>query len=1117
MAFVVVRKDGKSVLQKQVDDELAKKGFRIRVGTEGNVHLKLGQSKTVGKYTVTLYEGQPSEDAYHAVDDLKKAVNTFPPIHVPQGTDVTVSADSAEAEGGKYPRIEGFEITGRLGEGGMGTVWRGIQLSTKREVAIKFLASHRFSSQQSRARFEREVALAAKLNHPSIARIYDSGIHRGVYYYAMELIDGVHLDKFVQREELSIREIITLMRDICDAICHAHEHGVIHRDIKPSNIMVTFQGKPVIVDFGLAKSCEQENEDVTISIEGDITGTPAYMAPEQAAGHIDQISERTDVYALGILMYQFLTGCMPHDLSGSRYDVVRRIVEEEVKSPRIINPAIDGELESILLTCLAKEPNDRYPSSKILLQDVDNYLRGEPLLSKSFSTTYRISKRIHKYKMPLVFTALFLLVIGIIIVTACLLISKERKKWLSTIEKTKPLENSAAIIPADKKQPTQETASSVQRETNSTSADTPVTQSASEKVSKIVVVESQETISTKVDSFKYGLYLHFDISTFAGYIGAENIGRALPERYAPTNLDVRSWIRMAKQAGMDFAVLAVKHEAGFCLWDSKDYDYDVASSPVKTDVVAQFVNACKVEGIKPGVHYSIPDAHNEGEVRSKGPVDSLYFDQIKKHTVELHTRYPDIRLELFDGTRRLSQEQLRELTETVKRLNPQCEIWGSMNEGLGTRYGCNTINIGWFWSPTAQLTPTQQLFEHYFQARAREGLPFLLNAAPDRSGRIPEQYVAVLMELKGMIEQNPSQSQTPQSPEKPMQAASPNQQETTLREKWRKAMEDARVEFQNINDRESMDFVGKILDSLDKPGGVSPSALAAHASRLESKTRELVRKGALESAAIHNYAMWSARVIPGPGADAPARVGQQRLSRSPSRADGLVLYMPFDAPPTNSMVLDESGTGNHGRVEGAQWVPEGHFGGAYQFHITNLTDRIVIPDSNSLNPKKVTVTAWIKASDSDGFWNRIVDKDWRSGYTLSLGGDFNGKRDRGRLILEANSKSIRSDHTLPRDGRWQHVAGTFDGETIKLYVDGVEKKQTFNNSSPITGNHWDLCIGNSVVNYGTGEFLAFDGLIDEVRIYNRVLSAEEIQTLTGASQAGADIVIPAQPQETTNR
>jgi alpha-L-fucosidase len=256
-------------------------------------------------------------------------------------------------------------------------------------------------------------------------------------------------------------------------------------------------------------------------------------------------------------------------------------------------------------------------------------------------------------------------------------------------------------------------------------------------------------------SFRYGLYIHFDISTFGGYAGAQDLGKVPAERFAPTALDVRSWARAAKRAGMSFAVLTAKHEAGFCLWDSKNYDYDVASSPVKKDLVAEFVAACKAEGLAPGVHYSIPDAYNEGAVRFQGPVGQSYFNVIKRHVAELHTSQPDLRVQVFDGMERLSPGQRDELYKLVKRLNPSCVILGATKENLGPAYEGDTVIKDWLWSPNTQLTPTAQLYGKYLQS-VEKGRSFLLNVGPDRTGRIPPEQIAVLMQMKSLIEREPS-------------------------------------------------------------------------------------------------------------------------------------------------------------------------------------------------------------------------------------------------------------------------------------------------------------------------------------------------------------------------
>jgi serine/threonine protein kinase len=189
---------------------------------------------------------------------------------------------------GQAPQIEGYEILSKLGEAGQGQIWRALQVSTSREVALKVPRAGLISSEKALARFEREVELAAGLKHPNIAQIHDSGIHQGIYYYAMDLVEGTDLDEYVKQHNLTIRQILELMRTICQAVQHAHQNGVIHRDLKPSNIIVTEDGQPYIVDFGLAKNLLEEDAAVTVSLDGEAAGTPAYMSPEQAAGHMDK-------------------------------------------------------------------------------------------------------------------------------------------------------------------------------------------------------------------------------------------------------------------------------------------------------------------------------------------------------------------------------------------------------------------------------------------------------------------------------------------------------------------------------------------------------------------------------------------------------------------------------------------------------------------------------------------------------------------------------------------------------------------------------------------------------------------------------------------------------------
>lgn len=264
-------------------------------------------------------------------------------------------------------------------------------------------------------------------------------------------------------------------------------------------------------------------------------------------------------------------------------------------------------------------------------------------------------------------------------------------------------------------------------------------------------------------SLKYGLYIHFGTATFAN---PGEQGRVPAERFAPTGLDVKSWAHMAKEAGMTFAVLTAKHESGFCLWACADYNYDLAHSPVKTDIIADFIVACNDEGILPGVHYSIPDAYNESSAILKGPVPPPYFDVIKKQVTELHVKYPGLRVQIFDGSQRLSPTQWDELSQIVTRLNRQCVI---LDESHAPRDMSDTVVKGWMWRPGARLNSAQQLMQSYNRSRAA-GCSFLLNVGPDRTGTIPDNQAAVLRTMSSLIA-NPTTPRPNELPESRPSAA----------------------------------------------------------------------------------------------------------------------------------------------------------------------------------------------------------------------------------------------------------------------------------------------------------------------------------------------------------
>ena len=340
-----------------------------------------------------------------ALDQEPPVSHPQPPVSSPGGGQFVDFEDAFE------PRIEGYKTQSLLGRGGMGTVWEAVQLSTKRPVALKLMNPATLLSEKARSRFEREVELAAGLDHSHIARVYDSGLDRGVYFYVMELVRGVPLDyKYVKRRGLSKRQIAQLMCLVCDAVQHAHQRGVMHRDLKPSNVLVTEEGQPCVVDFGLAKTLYESKEGMEVSLAGDVPGTVAFMSPEQAMGDEKRIDTRTDVYALGVMLYGLLLdGRHPHDLTGGDFQDRQRIVQEEVRRPRHVNKAIDPELEAVLLKALAKAPEQRYGSAGELARDLERFLCGDPLIARRPTVTYFLRRHLVKYRVPVAIATLVIL------------------------------------------------------------------------------------------------------------------------------------------------------------------------------------------------------------------------------------------------------------------------------------------------------------------------------------------------------------------------------------------------------------------------------------------------------------------------------------------------------------------------------------------------------------------------------------------------------------------------------------------------------------------------------------------------------------------------------------
>jgi serine/threonine protein kinase/Tfp pilus assembly protein PilF len=367
--------------------------------------------------------GEPSDDG---------ATRTGAEISAPP-----VAAPGPPVVGEALPSwIGDYQIVGVLGRGGMGVVYEAEQRSPKRRVALKVVRGESSLDDNHLFLFRREVEVLARLEHPMIARIYDSGrTPEGRHFFAMELVRGSTLDVFLRRQgpldDREIRRRLSLVADIAEAVHYAHQRGVIHRDLKPSNVIVTEAGTAPgpgsgpgairpgvkILDFGVARITDEDVRATRVTEIGVVRGTLSYMSPEQASGRPDAIDVRTDIYALGVVLYEMLTGALPHDLSKASLAQAVRILEEARSIPLRQawkgSARLDEDIETIVSKALEKDPKDRYASAAALAEDLRRWLDSKPILARPPSTMYQLRKFVRRNPLPTAFAAtLLVLVLG---------------------------------------------------------------------------------------------------------------------------------------------------------------------------------------------------------------------------------------------------------------------------------------------------------------------------------------------------------------------------------------------------------------------------------------------------------------------------------------------------------------------------------------------------------------------------------------------------------------------------------------------------------------------------------------------------------------------------------
>jgi serine/threonine protein kinase len=348
--------------------------------------------------------------------------------------DPSVTGDfspSAPAAGARTPQplqpVQGYEILDELGRGGMGVVYKARQTRLRRVVALKLMLQADYAGKTARERFDAEAQAVARMQHPNIVQVFEVGEVDGKPFFSLEFVDGGTLSDKVAKNLLRPKEAATMMVTLARAIHYAHEHGIVHRDLKPGNVLLTDDGTPKIADFGLAKKLE---EDSGLTRMGTIVGTPSFMPPEQAAGEIDRVGKSADIYSLGAILYDLLTGRPPFK-GANVIETLSLVRSQEPLAPSSLQPGVPRDLETICLKCLQKDPARRYTTAAELADDLDRYLRGEPILARPISNVeraWRWCRRNQRVAGLLGTVAVLLILITAGSTTAAVIINKSRNQ-----------------------------------------------------------------------------------------------------------------------------------------------------------------------------------------------------------------------------------------------------------------------------------------------------------------------------------------------------------------------------------------------------------------------------------------------------------------------------------------------------------------------------------------------------------------------------------------------------------------------------------------------------------------------------------------------------------------